>query len=64
VNYGNLEIEITVDDPKACAKPWTVTVKQRTMSTVRGLFAGGLAAAIAVSVLDHPASGQQAAAPG
>ncbi len=28
VNYGNLEIEITVDDPKAYTKPWTVTVKQ------------------------------------
>ena len=29
VNYGTLEIEITVDDPKAYTKPWTVTVKQR-----------------------------------
>ena len=28
VNYGNLEIEITVDDPKAYTRPWTVTVKQ------------------------------------
>jgi len=28
-NFGNLEIEITVDDPKAYTKPWTVTVKQR-----------------------------------
>jgi hypothetical protein len=28
VNYGNLEIEIMVDDPKAYTKPWTVTVKQ------------------------------------
>lgn len=28
VNYGNLEIEITVDDPKAYTKPWTVTVRQ------------------------------------
>jgi hypothetical protein len=27
-NYGNLEIEITVDDPKAYTSPWTVTVKQ------------------------------------
>ena len=24
VNYGNLEIEVTVDDPKAYTKPWTV----------------------------------------
>jgi hypothetical protein len=31
VNYGNLEIEITVEDPKAYTKPWTVTVKQRVM---------------------------------
>ena len=29
VNYGNLEIEITVDDPKAYTKPWTVTVHQQ-----------------------------------
>jgi hypothetical protein len=27
VNYGNLEVEITVDDPKAYTKPWTVTIK-------------------------------------
>jgi hypothetical protein len=31
VNYGNLEIEITVDDPKAYTKPWTVKVSQRIM---------------------------------
>jgi hypothetical protein len=28
-NYGNLEIQITVEDPKAYTKPWTVTVKQK-----------------------------------
>lgn len=28
VNYGKLEIEITVDDPKAYTSPWTVTLKQ------------------------------------
>ena len=28
VNYGNLEVQITVDDPKAYTKPWTVTVNQ------------------------------------
>jgi len=31
VNYGNLEIEITVDDPKAYTKPWTAKVAQRIM---------------------------------
>src|SRR5262249_33043320 len=30
-NFGNLEIEITVDDSKAYTKPWTVTVKQRIL---------------------------------
>ncbi len=30
-NYGSLEIEITVDDPKAYTKPWTVKVNQRLM---------------------------------
>jgi len=28
VNYGNLEIEITVDDPKAYTAPWTVKLHQ------------------------------------
>jgi hypothetical protein len=28
-NYGTLEIEITVDDPKAYSRPWTVKVTQR-----------------------------------
>lgn len=27
-NYGTLEIEITVDDPKAYTAPWTITMKQ------------------------------------
>ena len=30
-NYGNLEIEVTVDDPKAYTKPWTVKISQRLM---------------------------------
>jgi hypothetical protein len=28
MNYGSLEIDITIDDPKAYTKPWTMTVKQ------------------------------------
>jgi hypothetical protein len=28
VNFGNLEIEVTVDDPKAYTKPWTVKLNQ------------------------------------
>ena len=28
VNYGRLEIEVTVDDAKAYTKPWTVTLNQ------------------------------------
>jgi hypothetical protein len=27
-NYGNLEVDVTIDDPKAYTKPWTTTVKQ------------------------------------
>jgi hypothetical protein len=27
VSYGNLEVEVTVDDPKAYTKPWTRTLK-------------------------------------
>jgi hypothetical protein len=30
-NYGSMEIQITVDDPKAYTKPWTVKVNQRIM---------------------------------
>ena len=29
VNYGRLEIEVTVDDPKAYTKPWTIKLNQR-----------------------------------
>jgi hypothetical protein len=28
-DYGHLEIKLTVDDPKAYTKPWSVTLKQR-----------------------------------
>ena len=28
VNFGRLEIEVTVDDPKVYTKPWTITVNQ------------------------------------
>jgi len=28
-NFGNLEIEVTVDDPKAYTRPWTVKLNQR-----------------------------------
>jgi hypothetical protein len=30
-NYGSLTIEITVDDPKAYTRPWSVTLTQRLM---------------------------------
>ncbi|MNC91546.1 hypothetical protein D3C83_78290 [compost metagenome] len=28
-SFGHLEIEVTVDDPKAYTKPWTVTLRQQ-----------------------------------
>ncbi|HKH70906.1 MAG TPA: hypothetical protein VKA59_06120 [Vicinamibacterales bacterium] len=28
-DYGHLDIEVTVDDPKAYTKPWTITLHQR-----------------------------------
>jgi len=31
VSYGELDITITVDDPKAYTKPWTVAIQQRLM---------------------------------
>ena len=31
VNYGNLTIEVTVDDPKAYTRPWSVTINQQIM---------------------------------
>jgi len=30
-NYGTLEIQITVNDPKTYTRPWTVTANQRLM---------------------------------
>jgi hypothetical protein len=30
-DYGHLDIEVTVDDPKAYTKPWTVIIHQRIM---------------------------------
>jgi len=30
-NYGSLQIEVTVDDPKAYTGPWTVTISQHLM---------------------------------
>jgi hypothetical protein len=29
VSYGRLEVDVTVDDPKAYTKPFTVRVKQQ-----------------------------------
>jgi hypothetical protein len=31
VNYGVLEIDVTIDDPKAYTKPFTVRVNQRVI---------------------------------
>jgi hypothetical protein len=30
-DFGHLEIEVTIDDPKAYTRPWTVMVHQRIM---------------------------------
>jgi hypothetical protein len=31
VNYGRLEVDLTIDDPKAYARPWTVTLRQQVV---------------------------------
>ena len=31
-DYGHLEIQVTIDDPKAYTRPWTVTVYQRLLA--------------------------------
>jgi hypothetical protein len=31
VNFGTLEISVTIDDPKAYTRPWTVSFRQRLM---------------------------------
>jgi hypothetical protein len=31
VNFGRLEIDVTIDDPKAYTRPWTVRVNQRLL---------------------------------
>ena len=33
VNYGQLDIEVTIDDPKAYTKPFTVSIDQRIAAT-------------------------------
>jgi hypothetical protein len=33
-DFGHLEIEVTVDDPKAYTKPWTVTLRQQFAADV------------------------------
>ncbi|HEX4997612.1 MAG TPA: hypothetical protein VFY29_05275 [Terriglobia bacterium] len=33
-DYGHLELKVTVDDPKAYTKPWTVTIKERLLVDV------------------------------
>jgi hypothetical protein len=30
-NFGRLEIDVTIDDPKAYTRPWTVRVNQRLL---------------------------------
>jgi hypothetical protein len=32
VSFGRMEIDISVDDPKAYTKPWTVRVNQQIMA--------------------------------
>jgi hypothetical protein len=31
-NLGRLEIDVTIDDPKAYTRPWTVRVNQRLLA--------------------------------
>jgi len=31
VNYGRLEIEVTIDDPKAYTKPWTIKLNEQIL---------------------------------
>ena len=30
-SYGTMDVEVTVDDPRAYTRPWTVTIRQRLM---------------------------------
>ena len=32
MNAGRLEIDVTIDDPKAYTRPWTVRVNQRLLA--------------------------------
>ena len=34
VNFGQLELDVTIDDPKAYTKPWTVVIKERLLVDV------------------------------
>ena len=32
IDFGHMEVRVTVDDPKAYTKPWTVTIKERLIA--------------------------------
>jgi hypothetical protein len=32
IDFGHMEVNVTVDDPKAYTKPWTVTIKERLIA--------------------------------
>jgi hypothetical protein len=32
IDFGHMEIRVTVDDPEGGAKPWTVTIKERLIA--------------------------------
>jgi len=32
VDYGRLQIELTIDDPQAYTRPWTVTLNQKLVA--------------------------------
>lgn len=31
MDYGHVEVDVTVDDPKAYTRPWTVTLRQQAV---------------------------------
>jgi hypothetical protein len=31
-DFGHLDVELTVDDPKAYTRPWTVTLRQQILA--------------------------------
>ena len=58
-DFGHLVIKVTVDDPKAYTKPWTVTLRQRIVVDAELIDEICLENEKFVKLMDHPAASKE-----